>query len=138
MISVLIYIESRFPADRVKIRSFVETYLADKIKNDVEVGINIIGDRKMKMLNLKFRNLNETTDVLSFPIDDASASTRKDIMVGFSPEKSSPDQILRLGDVVISFPQTILEAAYDNQLVDQRIEELITHGLDHLMGKHHD
>ncbi len=138
MINVLIYIESRFPADRVKIRQFVEKYLYQKISVDIEVGVSIVGDRKMKFLNETYHKKTGTTDVLSFPIDDPSASSRKDIAVGFSPDKSGPDKIFRIGDVVVSYPQAVLEAAQANSLVDKQIEFLIAHGLDHLMGIHHE
>lgn len=138
MINVLIYIESRFPADRVKIRKMVQNYLEKKISRDIEVGINIVGDRKIKSLNQQFRGIDEATDVLSFPLEDASVSSRKDLQVGFSPDRSAPDKILRLGDIVISYPQTVREAALDNCMVDQKIEELVSHGLDHLLGIHHE
>ena len=138
MISVLIYIESRFPTDRAIIRKFVNNHLKEKIRRDLEVGVSIVGDRKMKSLNMKYRNIPETTDVLSFPLDDPSSSTRKDIEAGFSPEMSAPDDLLRLGDVVVSYPQAVMDAVTDNKLVDQKLEELVCHGLDHLMGIHHE
>lgn len=138
MISVLIYIESRFPTDRTYIRTCVSNYLKEKIKRDLEVGVSIVGDRKMKLLNTKYRNIPLTTDVLSFPLDDPSSLTRKDISVGFSPEMSAPDNMFRLGDVVVSYPQAVMDAVIDNKLVDQKLEELICHGLDHLMGIHHE
>lgn len=137
MINVLIYTESRFPADRSRVRKFVEGYLAQKLSGSIEVGISIVGDRKMKMLNTRYRKLPETTDVLSFPIDDPSTSNRIGIAAGFSPEKSSPDHVFRLGDVVVSYPQAVLSASENNRLVDQVIEELIAHGLNHLLGIHH-
>lgn len=137
MINVLIYKESRFPADRIRIRDFVEKYLSKKVNGKVEVGISIVGDRKMKYLNTQYRNIPEATDVLSFPLNGPSLTSNQDFKVGFSPDMSSPDKVLRLGDVVISYPQSVLEAAESNKLVDQKIEELIAHGLDHLLGIHH-
>jgi probable rRNA maturation factor len=138
MINVLIYKESRFPADREKITKFVNNYLNNKMKMDMEVGISIVGDRKMKQLNSQYRKIDETTDVLSFPLTDPSWSSRLDIQVGFSPDKSSPDKFLRLGDIIISYPQAVMEAAEDNKMVDEKIEELLAHGLNHLLGIHHD
>mgnify|MGYP001610107499 CR=1 FL=1 len=138
MVNVLIYIESRFPADRVKIREFVEQYLHKKLSGTIEVGVSIVGDRKMKLLNKTYRDIDDTTDVLSFPIDDPGASTRRDIAVGFSPEKSSQDKILRLGDVVVSYPEAVREATEIHSMVDKQVEFLIAHGLDHLMGIHHE
>lgn len=138
MVTVLVYIESRFPADRTKIRSFVVDYLSKKMSGHIEVSISIVGDRKMKNLNTTYRDIADTTDVLSFPTEDASASSRQDLAVGFSPEKSSPDKVMRLGDVVVSYPQAVLEAAAANTLVDKQVEFLIAHGLDHLLGIHHE
>ena len=138
MVNVLIYTESRFPADRAKIRKFVSDYLSARLKGAIEVGISIVGDRKMKYLNTLYRQLPETTDVLSFPLDDPSVSNREDIRVGFSPDRSAPDKDLRIGDVIVSYPQAVLEAAETNKLVDTKIAELIAHGLDHLMGIHHE
>jgi probable rRNA maturation factor len=138
MIHVLIYRESRFPADREKMIKFVNNYLGNKLKIDVEVGISIVGDRKMKQLNTDFRKKEETTDVLSFPLSDPTVSNDAEIQAGFSPEKSAPDRLLRLGDIVISYPQAVMEAAEENMMVDSKIEQLIAHGLDHLLGIHHE
>lgn len=138
MINVLIFKESRFPADRVKIKKFVENYLEKKVHGAVEVGINIVGDRKMKSLNSKYRNVNKTTNVLSFPLADPRSPQKADLKTAFASVKSAPDKVLRLGDVVISYPQSVLEAAKSDKLVDQKIEELIAHGLDHLLGIHHE
>ncbi len=137
MIAVLIYKESRFPTDRSKLRKFIEDYLSSKIRGNTEVSISIVGDRKMKSLNAQYRKIATTTDVLSFPLDDATISNKDEIKSGFSPEKSAPDKILRLGDVIVSYPQAVQEAAEDNKMVDQKLQELIAHGLNHLLGIHH-
>lgn len=137
MITVLIYKESRFPVDRLRLKTFVQKYLELKVRGKIEVGVSIVGDRKMRQLNSDYRKLSGTTDVLSFPLSDPHATSREDVRVGFSPARSAPDDILRLGDVVISYPQAVLDAAENNKLVDQEIEELVTHGLDHLLGIHH-
>ena len=138
MITVLIHIESRFPADRSKIRDFVQNYLSQKLTGEVEVGVSIVGDRKMKQLNSQYREIDETTDVLSFSLDDPKVSSKNAVQSGFSPDKSAPDQVLRLGDVIVSYPQAVLEAADENKLVDEQGEFLIAHGLNHLMGIHHE
>jgi len=95
MITVLIHIESRFPADRSKIRDFVQNYLSQKLTGEVEVGVSIVGDRKMKQLNSQYREIDETTDVLSFSLDDPKVSSKNAVQSGFSPDKSAPDQVLR-------------------------------------------
>ena len=49
-----------------------------------------------------------------------------------------PPGITRLGDIVISYPEIIREAAAQEMLVDERIGELVQHGMLHLLGLHHE
>jgi probable rRNA maturation factor len=129
MISVLFRTESHYPVDRKKIIASVTESLSKKIKSKAEVSISIIGDRLMKKLNSSYRKKDYTTDVLSFPQNDPS--------VAMAPFIEPPDGILHLGDILVSFPMAVREAAEENKLVDDTIIGLILHGLDHLLGIHH-
>ncbi|MBI3577041.1 rRNA maturation RNase YbeY [Candidatus Gottesmanbacteria bacterium] len=129
MITVLFQTESHYPVNRKKIKQAIIDALAPQVHRDAEVGVTIVGDRRMKQLNGDFRNIDKTTDVLSFGLNDP--------MTKSVPFAAVPDDVLRLGDIVISYPQAIKEAAEENQLVDDKIIELALHGLDHLMGIHH-
>ncbi|RJQ24816.1 rRNA maturation RNase YbeY [Candidatus Parcubacteria bacterium] len=123
---VPIFVESRYKVNRKKIKSSVKSILEEKnIVGPVEVSVAIVGDRKMKDLNKKYRNLDKTTNVLSFPQMEGEVSVL-------------PKDILFLGDVVISYPQVIKEASEEEVLVDEKICELVEHGLMHLLGIHHD
>lgn len=123
MVKVLITSESRFPVNRKALRQTVEQFLAEqKIKSEIEVSLVIVGDRKMRDLNSKYRQLEETTPVLTFAQEEGTAFV------------SPPDKVLRLGDIVISYPQAVLMAARENKLVDQKIGELVQHGLKNLFG----
>lgn len=130
MINVLISKESRYPASREVIKKTVCEVLKDEgIKRKVEVGVSIVGDRKMRQLNKRYRNKQESTDVLSFPLAFEGEGR------GFI---NPPDQILRLGDIVISYPQAVKNAAGEEILVDEEITRLVKHGLFHLLGIHHE
>jgi probable rRNA maturation factor len=125
-IKVLLFVESRYKVDRKRITTAVTNFLQGQgIENDVEVSLAIVGDRKMRALNQQYRNLDKTSNVLSFPIAEGE-------MIPM------PSDTLRLGDVVISYPEVIREAAAENWLVDARIEELVIHGVTHLLGIHHE
>ena len=127
---MLIKSESRYPVSRKVIKETVERVLGEKkIKRDIEVSVNIAGDRLMKSLNKKYRNLDETTDVLSFSLSEALEN---------SQFVDAPDNILRLGDIIVSYPQAVVEASDEEKLVDQKIGELVEHGLLHLLGYHHE
>ncbi len=97
------------------------------VRGDVEVSISIVGNRLMKNLNKKYRNISETTDVLSFPL-----------LENGTPFIPPPDGILHLGDIVISYPEAREEAIEENKLMKDKINELVTHGLLHLLGYHHE
>ncbi len=130
MISISIQTESHYPVNRKKISDAVRGALADKVKRKTEVGITIVGDRRMRQLNKRFRSIDATTDVLSFSLTEhVDANT---------PFIDPPDGVLRLGDIVVSYPQAVKEAAEDNRLVDDQIVLLVLHGLNHLLGIHHD
>ncbi len=124
-INVLIFVESRYKVNRKRIKETVKNALKDyQVASDVEISIAIVGDRKMRKLNKKYRNLDKTTNVLSFSTSEGGTSVM-------------PQDKLRLGDIVVSFPQVIREAADEGMLVDDKIAELVEYGLMHLLGLHH-
>lgn len=125
MITVLFQTESHFPVDRKKIKAAIEIALAGEVHRDAEVSVSVVGDRQMRVLNKKYRNVDKTTDVLSFGLENGGEFIEP------------PDDVLRLGDIVVSYPQAVDEAREENKLVDDQIEILVLHGLDHLLGKHH-
>lgn len=125
-INVLLFVESRYKVNRKSINSKVKGVLKEQqIVGPVEVSIAIVGDRKMRSLNNKYRGKDKTTNVLSFPISEGGATVL-------------PNDTLRLGDVVVSYPQMIKEAAEEEVMVDDKVNELVEHGLLHLLGIHHE
>ena len=124
-LKVLIYVESRYRVNRKRIKAIIARVLTEnKITSPTEVSIAIVGDRKMRYLNRKYRDKDTTTNVLSFSQQEGE----KPVV---------PTNILHLGDVVLSYPQVIRDAARDEVLVDEKIDELVAHGLLHLLGLHH-
>jgi probable rRNA maturation factor len=122
---VLIYVESRYKVDRSRMKKTIaETLTANSVTTPVEVSVAIVGDRKMKGLNQKYRNLDKTTNVLSFPQQEGE----KSIVQG---------DIARLGDIVLSYPQVVRESARDDMLIDEKIDQLLQHSMLHLLGIHH-
>ena len=125
-ITALIYVESRYRVNRKRIKATVERVMKENnVTSAGEVSVAVVGDRKMRALNLKYRNLDKTTNVLSFPLHEGETA--------FIPKDT-----VRFGDVVISYPVVIQEAARDEMLVDDKIDELLEHSLLHLLGLHHE
>jgi probable rRNA maturation factor len=124
---ILIFVESRYRVSRKRIKATIDKTLSEnKVVSPVEVSLAIVGDRKMKSLNKKYRGLDKTTNVLSFPIGEGEVPALP------------PSNVIRLGDIVLSFPQVIRDAARDEMMVDEKVDELISHGLTHLLGIHHE
>ena len=121
-----IFGDSRYPVDRKYVRTEIITLLKDFGFNEADrvlVEITVVGNRKIKELNSKFRKLDEKTDVLSFPLEDRNPG---------------PDGLIRLGDIAVSFPEAMTMAIRTNKIVDKVIAELVCHGVRHLLGEHHE
>jgi len=113
----------------------MEALQRNKVFGKVEIGVNIIGDRKMHELNRKYRGIDSTTDILSFALEDSTQSNLQHIpRVGFV---AAPDNWLRLGDIVISYPQALEDASFEGISVDEELRTLVEHGINHLLGINH-
>lgn len=136
MINIIVSSDPRYSINKIAIRSVVlEILQKHRISGKVEIGISIVGDRKMHELNKRYRGIDSTTDILSFALEDPNPVSLQHIpRIGFV---ASPDKILRLGDIVISYPQALEDASLDGISVDEELRDLVEHGLDHLLGIHH-
>ena len=88
------------------------------VPGDSELSITFIDDQRMRELNRAYRNINRTTDVLSFPQDEG------------------PDYTL-LGDIVISLDTARRHADSYGVTQHDEIKKLIIHGILHLLGHDH-
>ena len=148
MIKVLIKTDTRYPISRKIVRKAVEdTFKKYKIENaEFEVSVAVVGGRKMKQLTEKYLNDGSKHQILTFALEEEAKSLRilntsSDEIRGDLPSHgfiNPSGEILRLGDVVLCWPQTILEASEDEMMVDDKVYELICHGTEHLLGKDHE
>ncbi len=136
MVNIIVNSDPRYNINKIALRAVVSELLQRRhISGKVEVGINVVGDRKMHELNRKYRGIDSTTDILSFALEDSNPSSLQHIpRIGFV---ASPDNWLRLGDIIISYPQVVEDASMDGISVDDEIKTLVEHGLNHLLGIHH-
>lgn len=85
-------------------------HISVKISNDVEI----------TKLNKQFFNRNETTDVLSFNMDDIDH-----------------DGTYNLGDIIVNKDQAARQAAKYHNDLEHEVAALVEHGVLHLLGVHH-
>lgn len=125
-VSVLLYVESRYKINRKRVKQTVFRVLQEQhVKGPVEVSIAFVGDRKMRELSKQYKGEDKTRNILSFSLNEGEPTVL-------------PTDTLRLGDIVISYPVLITEAAKEEMLVDDRVDMLVEHGLMHLLGLHHE
>jgi probable rRNA maturation factor len=91
------------------------------VSDSPSLSIRITDDAEMQDLNLRFRGLDTTTDVLSFGEDF-----------------TDPDLESRyMGDVVISYPQAENQANNRGHAAAEELQLLVIHGVLHLLGYDH-
>lgn len=133
MVKTLIFSDTRYPVNRKIVRKAVsDTFSKYKMETTTaEVSVAVVGKRKMKDLTDKFMKDGREHEVLSFPLEELTS----DSAGGFV---SPPDEILRLGDVVLCWPQVLEAASRDDIMVDEEVYKLTCHGIEHLFGQHHE
>jgi probable rRNA maturation factor len=133
MFEVQIRSDSRYPLNRKRVRLVVEKTLAGMgITSQMTVSILVVGKRQMKILNKQYHEEDSVTDVLSFPYLDPGSSRDQGKFV------VNPDEGIPLGDIVVCYPVAVTEAQRKAILVDDEVDFLIDHGLQHLLGHHHE
>ncbi len=108
--------------------SAVEASLkTENFNANAEVNVTFVSDKKIKEINSLFRNIDSSTDVLSFPLgEDGSYDT--------NPENGC----LMLGDVIISIDHALSQAEMFGHGVDREIAYLTVHSVFHLLGYDHE
>jgi probable rRNA maturation factor len=98
---------------------------------EVEMGLVIATEERVKQLNRDYLGRDEPTDVLAF-------SAREEVGANLPPFVQPPDGILHLGEVVISYPQAAIQAEEHRHSIKRELAILIIHGVLHLLGYEHD
>lgn len=88
-----------------------------------ELSIVIMNDAQIQALNQTYRGISRPTNVLAFPMQEGEFS-------GITPDL--------LGDVVISAQTARKEADAAGITLDERISQLLVHGILHLLGYDHE
>ena len=100
---------------RREIATFARKVLAaiGRLDDMKEISIAFVDDTAMKALNRKFRRQNKTTDVLTFPGEDAC-------------------------EIVISVDQARRQAVTESHSLPTEVRYLLLHGLLHGLGYDHE
>ena len=137
-INVLIDEELGAPIEEGWLQSVVERALiAQGVSSDVELGLVIASEERVRQLNRSYIGKDEPTDVLAFamlPEQPAQGVSGADFPAFVIP----PDGVRHLGEVIISYPQAVTQAEEHQHSVKREIAILVIHGVLHLLGYEHD
>lgn len=110
------------------------------IQQPVEVNVLVRGDEGLRTLNRGYRGKDTATDVLSFPTLDeplveAPAEERwQDVTSPAVRFITAPGLPLHLGDIAISYPTVLRQAAEAGHSPLHEFAFLLAHGILHLVG----
>ncbi|NLN80205.1 MAG: rRNA maturation RNase YbeY [Erysipelotrichia bacterium] len=97
------------------------------LKHHFVVDVAIVDNSQMQELNKKYRQINETTDVLSFPFYEKAQLD----------SLTKTNDIIHLGEIIISHEEASKEATNNNYSLAHEMRLLFIHGFLHLLGYDH-
>ncbi len=110
-----------------KIINYVILYF--NLKYTFLVELRITNNRKIRYINKKYRNIDKSTDVISFPnFEFYKPLYFKDLIIG--------DTIF-LGDIVISIDKVLYQSRLYGHSIKREYSFLLIHSLLHLLGFDH-
>lgn len=104
-----------------------------KIKVPCEVSVLLTDDAGIQTLNREFRNVDASTDVLSFPANELEAGA-------FDPakaEKHPKSKRVILGDMALSLEHAFAQGKEFGHGTKREIQYLTVHSVLHLLGYDH-
>lgn len=99
----------------------------EKFEGSVEVSVRFVDDEEIHRLNLEYRNMDKSTDVLSFPLGENGVY---DINYDTGAKM--------LGDIVISVEHAVEQAKTYGHTLQREIGFLTVHSMLHLLGYDHE
>ncbi|RLC30572.1 MAG: rRNA maturation RNase YbeY [Deltaproteobacteria bacterium] len=106
-----------------KLKRMIQVILNALDFPDAELSILLVDDSEIEELNRKYLNREGPTNVIAFPMQEGD-------FAHISPQL--------LGDVVVSVDTARKEAETGGIHVDERLLELLVHGILHLVGYDHE
>lgn len=91
-----------------------------------EISVTFVDDERIHELNRKYRNVDRSTDVLSFPLGENGVYDK-------NPENGA----CLLGDIVISVETAVRQAETYGHSLQREIGFLTVHSMLHLLGYDH-
>jgi len=110
------------------IRKVLEIAAQQERIKESEISVTFVDNKRMQEINYMYRQINQPTDVLSFPMEEPILDETRVI-------KCKTHGML--GDIIISIPKTKEQAKRYGHSFDREISFLTVHSFLHLLGYNH-
>lgn len=111
---------------------------AEEFPYEAEISLTIVDDETIREINKEQRDIDKSTDVLSFPMLEYDSPSDFDFLEAESIDWVNPDTgEITLGDIVISIDHCKAQAIEYGHSVIREYAFLITHSMLHLFGYDH-
>ncbi len=111
------------------LKKVAEKVLEDENKKNIDLSIALVGQRRIRELNKKYRGKNKVTDVLAFP-------ESKVLLEKF--KKGPVEKIQGLGEIVICSREIKKNAKRFGLNFEKELARVLIHGILHLLGEDHE
>ncbi|MCX6363686.1 MAG: rRNA maturation RNase YbeY [Actinobacteria bacterium] len=129
---VEVFNRTRVSVDEEAIARLVARVLEAEGVDHAEASVELVGERRIRVLNGEYRGREEVTDVLSFPLEEAGDKPGPAAAGG----PTGPPRLL--GDVVVCARQALRQARADSLPAALELALLLVHGTLHLLGYDHE
>ncbi|MBI1863633.1 rRNA maturation RNase YbeY [Candidatus Woesebacteria bacterium] len=127
MIAVSVYKQSNFSVSSKKIKDrVINTLVSNGVTSDFEVSVALLGSNRMVEIGRAYYGDSKEHPIFTFLENETNEHFIE-----------PPDNVNRLGEIIISYPKAIEESKKENKLVEEVICDLVEHGSLHLLGIHH-
>lgn len=106
-------------------------------KTNLYMSITLTGPEEIQKINRKYRNIDKTTDVLSFPMFERIEIEQLIKANHVDSVENIPEKIDIFGDIVISIPKVYEQAEEYGHSFERELAYMVVHGFYHLMGYDH-
>ncbi len=105
---------------------------------EAEVNVILTDAASIREINLEYRDMDKSTDVLSFPMLNLDAAGDYTSIKDYLEDNFNPDTgEVMLGDIVISVPKVMEQAELYGHTPKREYAFLIVHSVLHLLGYDH-
>ena len=153
---------TRTVIDEELVARLVARVLEEEDVRGAEVDVTFVGERRMREINREYRDKDEVTDVLSFPLEEWEEGDEVDESVDGAGSSGQPAGVvvaslapdlgevaeavaageagppLMLGDIVVCTRRALAQAAEDELPPSLEVAVLLAHGTLHLLGYDHE